>query len=460
MNKRIKKMITMVLITVLFLQTASCSIRQEKPEGKEASDNRERGGFQEQEGSVEKEAASGQGQEGSAGKEAASGQGQEGFAGKHIAGGATEEGEEAASAAAYHLLELWSDYLELLDQMYGSALWAFDYVDAYLESSDWADLTKARTACIASARFLDSLSAAGEDLSEEEYLALAGAGIDTGYQSAVLSGAADLLDDTHREVRDMVLESLENGIFQQSSIEILKEIVSLSQDFIAVICRYCCNEANYLLLTLGEYIDTGKYWQAMREGYPTLFAADTQWLASEDEVMAAADQNLDAYEEMVSRQAGLTSQLEAALYDMVRMEAECDLQALRSDMHPMTNMPELLPVPVWYNPEDMKYLSFVQGENKEITYPASGDELADEEYGMYIETEGIRRESMGAYVEYAKQYAADVWEGEEQEDVWYIRMPDYYVKISLEGDTATMIFHKEDITFAPTWYLEEFLERY
>ena len=49
----------------------------------------------------------------------------------------------------------------------------------------------------------------------------------------------------------------------------------------------------------------------------------------------------------------------------------------------------------------------------------------------------------------------DAWEGEEQEDVWYIRMPDYQVEISMEGDTATMIFHKEDITFAPTCYLEE-----
>ena len=430
MRKRIKKMITIVLITVLSLQTAGCSIKQEGSGSKEASDNRERGGFQEQESSADKGAASGQGQESSADK-------------------------KAASAAAQHLLELWSDYLNLLDQMYGSALWAFDYVDAYLESSDWADLTKARTACIASARFLDGLSVESEDLSEEEYLALAGAGIDTGYQSAVLSDAANLLKDTHREVRDIVLESLENGIFQESSIEILRETVSLSQESIAVVCCYCCNEANYLLLTLAEYIDTGKSWEAMRESYPTLFAEDMQWLASEDEVMAAAEQNLDAYEEMVSRQAELTSQFEAALYDMVRMEAEHDLQALQSDMHPMTNMPDLLPVPVWYNPEDMKYLSYVQGEDKEITYPASGDELADEEYGMYIQTEGISRESMGAYVEYAKEYAVDAWEGEEQEDVWYIRMLDYQVEISMEGDTATMIFHKEDITFAPTWYLEE-----
>ncbi len=119
------------------------------------------------------------------------------------------------------------------------------------------------------------------------------------------------MKDTHREVRDIVLESLENGIFQESSIEILRETVSLSQESIAVVCRYCCNEANYLLLTLAEYIDTGKSWEAMRESYPTLFAEDMQWLASEDEVMAAAEQNLDAYEEMVSRQAELTSQFEA-----------------------------------------------------------------------------------------------------------------------------------------------------
>ena len=92
MRKRIKKMITIVLTTVLSLQTAVCSIKQEGSGSKEASDNRERGGFQEQESSADKGAASGQGQESSADK-------------------------KAASAAAQHLLELWSDYLNLLDQM-------------------------------------------------------------------------------------------------------------------------------------------------------------------------------------------------------------------------------------------------------------------------------------------------------------------------------------------------------
>lgn len=85
--------------------------------------------------------------------------------------------------AVQHLLTVWSDHLDILEKMYASELWALDYVEAYLESGDWKDLVRARTACIASARYLSELSMTEEDLSEEEYLVLAERGIDTGYQS-------------------------------------------------------------------------------------------------------------------------------------------------------------------------------------------------------------------------------------------------------------------------------------
>lgn len=38
------------------------------------------------------------------------------------------ETESGTEQAVQHLLEVWSDYLQTLDQMYASQLWAMDYV--------------------------------------------------------------------------------------------------------------------------------------------------------------------------------------------------------------------------------------------------------------------------------------------------------------------------------------------
>ena len=112
------------------------------------------------------------------------------------------ETESGTEQAVQHLLEVWSDYLQTLDQMYASQLWAMDYVDAYLESGSWEDLGKARTACITSAGSLEELAMTEEDLTEEEYLTLAEAGIDAEYQSLAFSGLPDELDDAHLVIRE------------------------------------------------------------------------------------------------------------------------------------------------------------------------------------------------------------------------------------------------------------------
>ena len=55
-------------------------------------------------------------------------------------------------------------------------------------------LAKARTACIASARYLSELSMTEDDLPEEEYLILAEMGIDTGYQSVEFASVPVFVD--------------------------------------------------------------------------------------------------------------------------------------------------------------------------------------------------------------------------------------------------------------------------
>ncbi len=365
----------------------------------------------------------------------------------------TPQNTSGYSKEAEHLLVVWSDYIGVLDKMYASELWALDYVETYLESGSWTDLTKARTACIASARYLKELSMTEEDLSEEEYLTLANAGIDTGYQKQAFSSLADILENAHMSIRNQLLESLECDVFYEGSIGILKEEVRTQKETISCMCRYDCYETNYLLLSLGDDTVSKEFWSSMQEKYPTLSTECDDWLDTEEELKAAADKSLDEYEDTILMQSDLISMLNADLYEMEQIIANNDLDELKKSAYIMSDLPELLPLPIWYSPESTGYLSVILEENGSVSYPESGDNLADANYGMYIQAEGVSEEDIDEYVELAGNYAEYTWK-EEDSAAWYIMMPDYNVKIEWEDSTATILFNGEDITFAPAWYIQ------
>lgn len=354
--------------------------------------------------------------------------------------------------AAQHLLTVWSDYMDVLEKMYASELWALDYVDAYLESGDWNDLVKARTACIASARYLTELSMTEEDLSEEEYLILTGAGVDTGYQTVEFLSVPVFLDEAHNVIRNQLLEELEYSVYFESSIETLKAEVAAERDSISSMCQYACVETNYLLLTLGDNAVSETYWSSMEANYPVLTSGRAEWLAAEAELMSAADACMDAYEGIVLRQSELVSMMEAELYQMTQDIESGDLEALAASTHAMVNVPDLLPFPAWYNPSTAGYLSLTFDEDDNVTYPESGDDLADARHGVYMQVENVSEEEIAAYIDTVQIYAEDAWKSEDSGS-WYISMPEYHIKIDCGDDTATIFFYGEDITFAPVWYI-------
>lgn len=365
----------------------------------------------------------------------------------------TLQNTSAYSQEAEHLLTVWSDYIGVLDKMYASELWALDYVETYLESGSWTDLTKARTACIASARYLTELSMTEEDLSEEEYLTLAKAGVDTGYQKLAFSSLADTLEDEHMSIRNGMLQDLESSVFFENSIDILKKEVKVQRETISCMCRYDCYETNYLLLTLGDDSVSQEYWSSMQENYPVLSTECSDWLDTEEELKAAADQSLDEYEDTILMQSNLIALLRADLVEMVQIIKNNDTKALMESAYIMSDLPELLPLPSWYDPETTGYLSVILSEDGSVTYPESGDDLMDANYGMYIQIEDVSEEDVDAYVQFAGNYAEYTWK-EEDSASWYIMMTDYHVKIDWEDNTVTMLFNGEDITFAPEWYID------
>lgn len=354
--------------------------------------------------------------------------------------------------AAQHMLTVWSDHLDVLEKMYASELWALNYVDAYLESGDWNDLVRARAACIASARYLSELSMTEEDLPEEEYLILAGAGVDTSYQSVEFGMVSFWVEEAHNFIRSQLLEKLQYYIYYENLIEVLKTHTSTERDSISVMCQYTCVSTNYLLLSLGDDTVSKTYWSSMKENYPVLTAGRDEWSSAQAELEAAAARYMDQYEDIVMRVAEVISMAEAEEYQITQVIQNQGLKAQSEFAHTMADMPQLLPFPTWYDPHTFKYLSIITSEDGGVTYPESGDDLGDGQYGICMQAEGVTGEEIAAYMDIAKEYALDAWR-EQDSGAWYISMPDYNVKIDCEDGMTTILFNGEDVTFAPVWYI-------
>lgn len=353
--------------------------------------------------------------------------------------------------ALEHLLEVWSDYLQVQEEMYTSELWALDYAEKFLDTGDWGDLVKARTACIASARFLSELSMSEEDLSDEEYAALAKAGADTAFQSIEFESLSGKVDDQHTFVRSRVLEMLEGGVFLSKDIEFMQEAIALQKEYISYMCQYECLMTNYLLVTLDDEKNAAAYWEMLPEKYPALCKEGLQWNDSETDLEKNANKCLDQVEEATLSQVELLAEMKADLHNMTAILEKGDVEKWMRSVFPMKNTPEFLPMPDWYDPETARYLTFIKEEDGNIAYPESGDQLEDASYGVYLQIPEISSDEIDTYASLVQDIARNVWK-QGDSDTWDIEMTDYNIRISLEEGTATLLFDGQDVTFVPVWY--------
>ncbi len=369
--------------------------------------------------------------------------------------GCSAKGEEDGSVlAGDHLLTVWSDYLRVQEEMYASEFWAMDYVKKYLETGSWDDLSKARTACIASARLLSDLSMEEEDLTDEEYAVLAEAGMDVSFQSEQLGTIENDLGEAHTFVRNRMLESLEEDIFFSSDVERLKKEIELEKEYCFYLLESECNALNYLLLMVEDNERARDFWEALPDQYPTLASGCLKWSDSESELEKQEEQCLDHMQEILLDKADLEAAMSADLYELEQIMERGGSVDWDEMSFAMSNTPAFLPAPEWYASETARYLSFTEDEEGNVVYPESGDHLTDDFYGVYVEIEGVSESEIDIYLESFNHIMQGV-KKTEGKDEWVIMMPDYSVQIHLQDGTATLSFYGRDVTFAPAWYLEE-----
>lgn len=365
----------------------------------------------------------------------------------------TAAASDKLSEATDHLVTVLENYLQTAESMYASQRWAFAYVDAYLNSKDWKDLEKARMACIVSSRYLADLSMPDDDLTAEEYTTLASGGVDTAYLSEEFQTLPLEIREVHIKMREIVLEYLEENIFWEKDVEILKEELVYAEDDSMYMSRYICFMVNYMLLQLGKE----ERWDSMAEKYPVLFRECSEWIDKEEDVMKSADSMINEIEKQEYRRDKIRAMLDAKEYDWNRIDQNNDLEMLKLQMHQMTSLPTLLPLPVWYDsqPDVTGYISYYITEDGDVIYPQSGDDLdgsRHESFGIYMQIQGVSKDDVVSYLETAKDAAELI--SQEEETEWFIKMPDYAVNMKWEDDMVTITFKGEDVTFAPSWYID------
>lgn len=368
-------------------------------------------------------------------------------------GDSVQEKSGEAEQAPEHLLTVWSDYLQVLEKMYSSELWALDYVDTCLESGDWKDLEKARTACIAAAQYIDGLSMTEKDLDTEEYLALANAGVDTSYQSMEFTAVPNTLDIAAQTMGQRFLGDLEGNIFFKSTVDRLKETSSVQREMISYMTQYTCIMTNYLLVSLKDEEVSQNYWSSMQEAYPTLVTGALDWMDEEGDLEKATQECLDEYGKISLKYSNILASAEADLYNLEQIMKKNDKAALIASAQQMTNVPALLPIPSWYTPQSSEYQSFRTAKDGSAAVPAPGEKLPDEPYEVSVRNEGVNVEAVEAYVSSIEKYADSI-KREPDSNTWYIAMPDYSIQLDWEEQVVTALFSGQDVTFAPEWYLE------
>lgn len=349
--------------------------------------------------------------------------------------------------AKKHMLTVWADLLAARDTLYKTQLWAYDRVDVFLETRDWDELSKARTACIAAAASLreqENAALSLSDLSDGEYDALFSAGMDIEYQSLELERCSSDIQTARESIRDIFLAELEaSGPFSAGLLSILGDEAALARRELDCYAVYDCLMTNYLLLSLDLPEEAERFWDAMPEQYPSLCLGRGEWLRNSGDIELRAQEDLDRLEDLETDRSKILSK-EKALYDsMTDGQPAADAVALR-------HAPALLPAPVWYDPDEAIF-RLVDENGGSVPLPEAGSEPEPYTRSVLLRLEQVTEREVEQYLEALS--AASVRVRREDGGDSLILTEEYQVRVSVNDGGVSVLFRNQDVTFAPDWYI-------
>lgn len=346
--------------------------------------------------------------------------------------------------ARKRMLTIWTDYMSRKEIQYTASQWTYTYINAFVESREWADLSAARSVCISATETLKELKDGVGSLpllSTEEIAVLNSAEIDNSYLNLELKDYPRELDDVCRFFEDGLRVRLERlDRLSESDMRILKDLVAWDKHQTELECEALCNATNYLLLTSQSPDIAREYWDALPENFPVISAHRIDWLDTEETVYAEAAKINDRLDEVAGEDAYLEAEKAAQSFETP--------EAARAVL--IKNLPQLLPCPAWYNPSVTLIYNFYEREDGTFALLDLNGTLPQKPVNVSAFTRNVTEADFDAYLELLRELGFAPYKVNKE---WVITLPEYMLILEYNAGELSMQFLKEDITFAPEWFM-------
>lgn len=293
----------------------------------------------------------------------------------------------------------WEEVLRFNEETGSAMLWAFDYADIFAEDNSWESLLKARAACTAAMVHLQQMSVPEFTLTEEQYNALADAGIEVDVVEVEYGNLPNTLSQ-----RLVTLGNLNNmltdDIFLTANADKLPDWIASSRETLQITNAYLCITTNYLQVQMGRK----DIWEGLPEKYPHLSESMGEWRGSTEQLMADCDAVLDRLEAQADSAAEYVGISEYTLKVVQETVESGNLERLAARIHEPEGVPAHYPVPQWLGTDTFRFYLVKEPETAELRMVSAGEAIQAVPTACYIFSEGVSREAVDAYAQTLEQW--------------------------------------------------------
>lgn len=347
-----------------------------------------------------------------------------------------------------HLLAVWDDYLNVLNESYTAANWAFQYIDTFLETNNWQDLSEARTACLLAGSYTRDLTMTTTALSDEEIAALTADGVDTAFLSGEFDGLSDMINNSYLLLRYDCFYELEEEYDLKLTRKHLTKLLDNERQIASSWCDYEVYTTNYLALQLMDSQVVPAYMDELADKYPVIFQNYETYMAEEEEALNAGNECMDHIAndlEAEHSQNNAEHELELdQYYDTLDNE---DRDAISEMIEKPQDAPALLPYPYNFLSNDAGYVPYTIDEEGNLQYLEYPMDLEGIAISQYLQVADYSAEDLEEYLEILNYYGVDVSPIDGTEN-YLVTTEDYVLGLQLnEENTLILNFHPADVTF-------------
>lgn len=343
------------------------------------------------------------------------------------------------------MLQLWTDYLYYRQLHSMANTWAYSYIETFLNSREWTDLSRARSVCIGAVEYLKGLEERAKSLtmlSDEDIAALNSAEIDNSYIAVEIENYLWVLEQDRQILESNYRVRLENlDEMSSSDLEIFGSQVKLKRSMQKLTNESLCNQTNYLLAGLNRPEIAQEYWDALPEVYPAIFSERCEWLDNDDLIYAEASRISKEWDKLEDENAKITAAQTAQ-----ELKPNAPAQEF-----PVKNPPQLLPSPSWYNSARTIIYNFYEQEDGTYSPLELNAEPPQKPVSVSMYIGNVGEADYAAYIEQLREQGFAPYRVNNE---WVVSFPDYYVIIEYDAGTVSIQFIDEDITFAPQWAIQ------